>query len=203
MENWYYFVAIAVAFMIFSTYRSFRAKSVWQDVATELGLASSLGSTFRPGAVQGSYTGLKVSLVEEFRGSGRSQKSYTVLTCELAPYLDLNFRLLDENFLRKVGKAIGDDDIETGDQTFDEKFIIRGLDADKVLRLLTHKNRRLLCQTRDLIGPFSVDDFAVKWERRGLCTDKELLTQAVVWVTKISRALSQSVALLDVELEEL
>lgn len=87
------------------------------------------------------------------------QSSYT-LTRMRAPFVnkdDLYFNISRQGFFSSIGKLFGMQDIEIGDPFFDEQFIIKGNNPEKIKLLLADKNIRELCQRQPRIN-FRIKD---------------------------------------------
>ena len=66
----------------------------------------------------------------------RYSSTYTNIDISFFPPSDKNFIIYNEKALSKIGKALGMQDIELGNQEFDSKFMIKGDDERFVKSLL-------------------------------------------------------------------
>ena len=88
------------------------------------------------------------------------QSSHT-LTRMRAPFVNkdgLHFKISRQGFFRSIGKLFGMQDIEIGDPFFDEQFIIKGNNPEKIKLLLADKNIKELCQSQPRINLRIKDD---------------------------------------------
>ncbi len=72
-------------------------------------------------------------------GKNRSTKTYTRLR---APFINkdgLYFKLYREGLFSSIGKFLGSQDIVIGDNFFDDEFIIKGNDENKIIRLFQNE----------------------------------------------------------------
>ena len=88
------------------------------------------------------------------------QSSYT-LTRMRAPFVnkdDLYFKISRQGFFSSIGKIFGMQDIEIGDPFFDEQFIIKGNNPEKIKLLFSDGNIKELCQSQPRIHLSIKDD---------------------------------------------
>ena len=78
-----------------------------------------------------------------------------------APFVNkdgLYFKISRQGFFSAIGKFFGMQDIEIGDPFFDEQFIIKGDNPEKIKLLLADKNIKELCQRQPRIHLSIKDD---------------------------------------------
>jgi hypothetical protein len=68
--------------------------------------------------------------------TGKSAVTYTRFRVAFKNRSDFQLKLSKEGVFSKIGKALGGQDIEVGDELFDEQFRIKSNDEDKARRLL-------------------------------------------------------------------
>lgn len=76
-----------------------------------------------------------------------------------APYLNqdgLRFKVYRASMFSNLGKYFGMQDIEVGDEQFDEEFIIQGTSKEKVRELLVNEKIKALLSDQPDIGTFEV-----------------------------------------------
>ena len=88
------------------------------------------------------------------------QSSYT-LTRMRAPFVNkdgLYFKISRQGFFSSIGKLFGMQDIEIGDPFFDEQFVIKGNNPEKIKLLFANGNIKELCQSQPRIHLSIKDD---------------------------------------------
>ncbi|KUO63125.1 MAG: hypothetical protein APF84_11410 [Gracilibacter sp. BRH_c7a] len=88
-------------------------------------------------------------------------KSYSTFTRMRVPYVNkdgFRFKIYRKGFFSNVGKLFGLQDIEVGFPEFDEEFIIKGNDAEKLSRLFSNPKVRELIQLQQDISLEVKDD---------------------------------------------
>ena len=114
----------------------------WNDLAARTGLTCEGGiapwSSIR---VTGSYHGHPLVLDTFTRHSGRNSRTYTRVVLGVKNPLPLYLFLTEENVFDKVGKWMGSQDIQLGDETLDRRYKIKGEPEAEVGRLLASLSR--------------------------------------------------------------
>ena len=90
-------------------------------------------------------------------GTSTTTTTYTRMR---APFINkdgLYFRITREGFFSSIGKFFGMQDIEIGDPFFDDKFIIKGNNPEKIKLLLAEPKIKELCQQQPRIY-FTIKD---------------------------------------------
>ncbi len=112
-----------------------------QLAATLMSIAPKVQGEVQPGGFFGnprllfSYLGAPGRL--EFYSTGGKHKTYyTQLFIDLTGLPMFAFRVSPEGFLGKIGKFFGGQDIQIGNQPFDDAFVIKGEPEQAVCRLL-------------------------------------------------------------------
>ena len=88
------------------------------------------------------------------------QSSYT-LTRMRAPFVNkdgLYFKISRQGFFSSIGKLFGMQDIEIGDPFFDQQFVIKGNNPEKIKLLFADGNIKELCQSQPRIHLSIKDD---------------------------------------------
>lgn len=119
---------------------------VWRDFADSKGgeVVSDQSQTNNPIIsmhipVEG--TDAKVTLTP-FRVKGKSKSTGTSASIHYSPRENFIFSIRTERGMDQVGKMMGLQDIQLGDQAFDEKFLIQGTDAGKVVHVFADMRLR-------------------------------------------------------------
>ncbi len=183
MEAIFPFVIFAImggVVIFFSLQGIKRNGQIWEGVARDLGLSYDSASSWAMGAISGDFKGYPVRISTFTRGSGKDSKTYTRIETEARPTLPEGLRVYRETvILSDIGKFFGGQDVQTGDRSFDDLFIIKGADEHRTLRLLTVEVRRALIGCDDASGGMALDSGRVCAELRGVVTDPLQLKRIV------------------------
>lgn len=117
--------------------------------------------------VTGENSGFPFELSTMQKGSGKNSKLYSFMKLELKD-LPTGIHVYREKRVHKVIKIFGYQDIQTGDQEFDEKFMVRGENPEQVLSYLTLGRRTALKKYGMEIPDLELRQGALYLERRGL-----------------------------------
>lgn len=85
------------------------------------------------GRLRGNYRNMDLNIYTDKRHSGKNTYYYTVIRLHLPANPGFEFQLAKENFFRKIGKAFGMQDIQTGNETFDKAFVLKSKDEQRAL----------------------------------------------------------------------
>jgi hypothetical protein len=119
----------------------------WRQLSEEIGAEVVQGGFWKGGSkVQAQVGPWTVTLDTYTVSSGHSQITFTRMR---APYVNpegFRFTIYRKGFFSDVGKLLGMQDIEVGDPEFDEAFIIKGNDEDRVRELFSDPKVRQMIQ---------------------------------------------------------
>ena len=147
------FVAMA-AFAVFGIYHARRQsqqlESAFRRIATRYRGRLRPGGLFHRPAVMFRHEGVD-ALLDTYSTGGKNKTEYTQLKFR---WPDFGFRceVYPETFAMRIGKLIGVRDIEIGQKSFDERYIISGNSTRTVRELLTPTTRICIDQLRALTG---------------------------------------------------
>lgn len=113
---------------------------VWAQLAREINAGFEAGGMFGTTVVRAQTRHWVVTLDTYTVSTGNAAVTYTRLR---APYVnrdDFRFRVRRKGLFGGVAEALGAKDVEVGIPIFDDTFVIKGNDVDK-LRLLFHNYR--------------------------------------------------------------
>lgn len=167
-------------------------QQAWQTVAQQLRLSYFNTSQWQVGEIQGSYRGHEVRIWSFHRGGGKNKQTYTAITTRLPQSLGLGLHITPEGFFTGLGKAFGVQDIQVGDQRFDQAFLIKGRDEAKVVRLLSAEVRDELMRYNSSCGALNLTDEHIYWEEREIQTDLNALTAVLDAQQRAVHAIHQS-----------
>ena len=131
---------------------------IWAQIATDIGGEFIQGGFWGKDVLIYKHGEWQILLDTYVVSTGTS--SYTV-TRMRAPFVnkdDLYFKISRQGFFSSIGKLFGMQDIEIADPFFDEQFIIKGDNPEKIKLLLADKNIKELCQRQPRIHLSIKDD---------------------------------------------
>jgi len=90
----------------------------------------------RPYRLEGERRGSRLSIYHYTVSTGQSSTTYTTARSEVENPRELNFKFTREGLLSKVGKSLGLQDVQTGDEHFDKLFVIKCSDPEFIRQAL-------------------------------------------------------------------
>lgn len=169
---------VIVLFKVISK-RSF--ENAFKSFAAETGCSYEKGGCFRSPRVSGTFRNRKivVDVYTEYHqhhdhdGHGHtSSTTYTRLQVSHAGGISSEINIYPETFFSLIGKKLGMQDIQTGNQEFDKVFIVKGNDESTVRKLLDLDIQQKLL---NLKMPVEVLSNVIYMKRVGRIKDKNLL----------------------------
>jgi hypothetical protein len=135
---------------------------IWSQLATDIGADYIEGGWFKGTGVVYEHGEWKLVLDTYTRSDGDNSTTYTRLRAPFVNKDGLYFKIYRTGFFSSVGKLFGMEDLEIGDPFFDESFVIKGnnqqkltqLLSDRQLKELMHEQSRILLEIRDDEGWF-------------------------------------------------
>jgi hypothetical protein len=155
---------------------------VWRRLSAEIGAEYVEGRFWKGSKVQAHVGPWLVTLDTHTVSSGHSHVTYTRMR---APYVNpegFRFTIYRKGLFSEWGKLLGMQDIEVGDFEFDEAFIIKGNDEDRVRALFSDPKVRQMVQDQPQIR-LEVKD-SEGWFGPGFPEDVDELHFQVVGVIK-------------------
>ncbi len=146
----------------------------WQAFAESHGLGCPDPGVFGRPEITGRFRGHNVH-VYIYSTGGKNKQTYTVTKVYLEQPAGLGMRVYKEGFFSKVGKAIGTQDIQTGDREFDDAVMIKGNDEVGVTEYLTPELRAALLELIAREPQIDFDDTGAQLTMRGWVTDPSRL----------------------------
>ncbi len=159
---------------------------VWRQLSEEIGAEFLEGGFWKGGKVQAQVGPWTVTL-----DTGYSEEDgESVVTRLRAPYVNpesFRFTIYRKGFFSDLGRLLGMQDVEVGDPDFDEAFVIKGNDEDRVRLLFSDPKIRQMIQDQPQIrltvkdsegwfGPkFPEDVDKLHFEALGVIKDVERL----------------------------
>lgn len=177
---------------------------IWQQFAAAVGGNFTGGGFWTGGAkVEATHGQWTVTLDTYTVSTGKSSVTYTRIR---APYVNpdgFRFNIYRRGIFSNLGKKLGMQDVTVGYPQFDDDFIIKGNDEDKLRRLFSDAKLRDLISAQPAIN-FSVkDDEERFWGGRNFPPDVDELYFQVTGVIKDVDRLKDLFDLFSETLEEL
>ncbi len=167
-----------------------RRRVTWRQAADALGLRFMLGSWSETGEISGRHLGRQVRVYTFRERSGRSTYTYTRIEVELQ--LALRLRIFREGLWQKVTKVFGAEDLQTGDDAFDRRFMIQGDDAETIRRILSPQVREMLLHCDMTCGGVEVSNQGVVWQVQGHLSSSARIVSLVRSLSETAQAVADA-----------
>jgi hypothetical protein len=168
-------LALILVIMAVSYFVSQGRRKAWQDLSERIGAAYEPGNFWfgRP-QVTGIYQQHHFKLDSFTRSTGKNSTTYTRLVVDLNSPSTLTLSIQQEGIFSKIGKALGVQEIQMGDDEVDQRFEIKGQPENEVKRVLSSLGmRQRLLEAPEL--HIHIKDQAIRHEKRGFETDPNTL----------------------------
>jgi hypothetical protein len=132
-------------------------QEVWETLCNEIEADIVDGGFFRGKKVIAKVKEWVITLDTYTVSNGKTHITFTRMR---APYISkdgFKFKIYREGIFSDIGKLIGLEDIEIGYPEFDDEFIIKGNDTDKLISLFSNSQVRKLIEMQPNIS-FEVKD---------------------------------------------
>ena len=167
-------IGLLVLFGMIAYLRRQARQQAWSELAARTGLTFESGGIFAPMRVAGNYRGRPLTLDTFTRHNGKNSTTYTRIQLGTNNPCALSLAIYDENVLSKLGKALGMQDIQTGDDELDRRFTIKGQPEPVIASLLTSVGlRQKLLEARSV--HVEVKGQQVYWQQRGAESNADYL----------------------------
>ncbi len=131
---------------------------VWEALCQEIGADFIDGGFFKGTKVVAEIKEWVITLDTYTVSTGKTSTTYTRMR---APYLNkdgFKFSIYRKGIFSNIGKLLGLQDIEVGYPEFDDQFIIKGNDSDKLVSLFSNSRIRKLIEIQPDISLEVKDD---------------------------------------------
>ncbi|MEA2000740.1 MAG: hypothetical protein U9N84_02445 [Actinomycetota bacterium] len=127
-------VIAGFAYVAWQTHR--RTVAVWTAFAAEMGLDFVAGKGFSRPVLTGSVAGFPLTIDTYMQRSGNNSTTYTRYRMTYPP-LGMHLQLSRQGAFSAITKLFGQQDVEVGDDSFDDAFIIKTDDPARLRALMT------------------------------------------------------------------
>lgn len=166
------------------------SESIWSTAAQRLGLQYTHSDLQSSPTISGTRRGLSVH-ISTFAKSEDFNRQYTRYRIDFQESLGLGLRLTLDNPLASVSRKLGSQDIETGDEDFDETVIVKGRDPERVRRFLTYSRRTQAERFLTLYSSATIDDSGIECEERNVARSPDRIVQTIQRMTTIAEQFSR------------
>lgn len=121
--------------------RTAKKQIQFEDLANRYQLEFFKTKSFFEGTkfqLKGKYNGNSIDIYENSKGSGKNKVRYTNIKMDCKSF-GIVFTIGKENFLTRMGKWIGFNDIEFKDYELDRTFLFKCKEEDKFRTLMNHE----------------------------------------------------------------
>ncbi|MCB9896075.1 MAG: hypothetical protein H6839_16705 [Planctomycetes bacterium] len=163
-------IAVVVGLIAWGAHHQKKIRENWALFARKNGLQLQ-GSKHRP-TIQGWLGPVYITLNTVVRGSGKNRTTYTQYHVTINAPMPAGIVLYKEGFFSKMGKVFGGQDVQIGDATIDNAFIIKAQDllgVHNLLGLMPVKKALLYVVTRH--PGLRVQDRQILVEHTGMTGD--------------------------------
>lgn len=171
--------------------RSQRATAqIWQSAATELGLHFEPGSWTKQPRISGQRSGLGVEVSVKSRSSGSNNNQPLTVYRVIYPPLGHGLKLTRQTGFNRITQAFGAQDIELGDSSFDDAFVVKGADPTAIEVLLTPALRMSLLRLQTAYQGVVVEDDNIHYQTNGMEKRADVITTTVRRMLGTARVLT-------------
>ena len=121
---------------------------IWRQIARDIGGQYQDGGFFGGDILRCRSGEWEITLDTYTVSTGKSSTTYTRMRAPFENRDRLYFKIYREGFFASVGKFFGMQDIQIGDNYFDENFVIKGNNEEKIRLLLRDPKLKELIQTQ-------------------------------------------------------
>ncbi len=139
------FVGVVMAILaVFVIASAKKTSETWRTAARRLKLRHYPGNMLNPGVITGTFHTHQVKISTFNRSSGQNSTRYTKFRITYGKPINFKFKLSKQNLLHNFGKIFGMEDIQIGDDSFDDRVLVQGADHLSIVRFLTAPRRNLI-----------------------------------------------------------
>lgn len=162
----------------------------WSRAASDLGLDIRPGGVFSNPRIDGLLSGHRASVHTFTTGGGNNQQRYTRFEVGY-PSLNLGLELSRQT---KVGgffrRMVGMQDVEIGDAAFDDAFVIKAGDPNRLAVFLTGQRRSTLARLLATFPTLKATDTSVRVDVRKVVRDPDVIVSTVRRLVGVAQSLS-------------
>jgi hypothetical protein len=189
------FIAALIVGVVLGVWQMRKKNAAWQSIATTLGLTFVEGNLLQDPQLRGEFDGVSVHAKRVVESSGDSKRIYISVTAQIRGRIPPGMRIYHEGVFQKLGKAVGADDIQVGDDDLDGNFIFRGSDPRRIRALATEPGvKRALLVGHQHCKSLRVEDREVHLKERHHGTDQTRLISCIRLCVDVAKAIDEACA---------
>jgi hypothetical protein len=166
-------------------------QDAWEQAAASLGLRATRGNFVTRPRMEGSIGPYRVEIDTYTERSGDSSNVYTRYRVWYDS-LGLGLRLTPQHALHRIARFFGAQDVEVGDEEFDDAFVIKADDPTAVALFLTPSRRLGLLRLFSTYRRASVEDDAITVTTSGMERKQEKLESTMRRAVAAARRLTDA-----------
>ena len=147
----------------------------WTAAADELGIQLEQANFLSSPKMRGSISGLSVSVETVSGGNNNTYTRYRVTY----PSLNMGLNLRSENPFTKLTRFFGVQDVEVGDDRFDDTFQVQADSEDLIRSFLTPGRREALIRLIASYGNVTITDDTIKYDKGKVETETSTIVSTV------------------------
>jgi hypothetical protein len=151
---------------------------IWQGAAGDLGLGFEPGTWRSQPRIAGQRNGLDIEVAAKTQSTGNNNQIMTTYRISYPP-LGPGMKLTRQTGFSRITQAFGAQDIEIGDQSFDDAFVVKSDDPNAVKLLLTPAVRMSLLRLQTAYPGVVVEDDHIRYESSGMEKRADVITTTV------------------------
>ena len=182
---------IAVISIVFTKRYVEQTNTAWQAAAGALGFSFEPGSMRSGPTMSGTIEDHPANVHSYTKRSGKNSNRYTRYTVEF-PAIGIGLHLFRQAGWGQLLKILGTQDIEIGDPTFDEAFIVKATNPEGARVLLTSGRTMALNQLLAVHPDLVVKDDRIVIDRRGSVRDTDVIISTLRRLASVANLLADS-----------
>jgi hypothetical protein len=182
----------SIALALIASYFVIAARRrAWSNLADQAALTLSTGNFLGRGlSISGTYHSHPLTLDTYTRGSGKYSHTYTRILVGLNHPTDLSLSIHNEGVFSKIGKALGQKEIQIGDEAIDQRYIIKGQPETTIASiLLSYDLRQKLIEAPSFNA--RIQGLDIYYDRRGVELDENKLIALFDLLTSLANAIDR------------
>lgn len=126
-------------------------KDIWREFAEEIQASFVEGGVFKANKIESRFENWTITIDTYTQSSGNTSSTYTRLRAPFKEIIPIDFKIYKKGIFSGIGKAMGGQDLLTGHSEFDQAFIVKGDNEEKIKELLSLDKLRQLIEVEDKI----------------------------------------------------
>ncbi|MDF7798100.1 hypothetical protein P4C99_01400 [Pontiellaceae bacterium B1224] len=141
----FFIVMVVGGVVVYNLLKNAKAKQEqWRVAAEHLGLGYNSADFGLTGTISGRKGGHRIVISSFTKSGGNNSKTYTKYHISYHDRIPVDFKITRQTAIHKVGHAFGMQDIETGNPSFDDRALVRGMHPQKVQEFLTPDRQAMI-----------------------------------------------------------